>query len=242
MKNRTETPFERALLDATLEEYSEIPNCEDDIAVQLSARFVDKTKRLNQKTESKKWKYINTAWKRAVLIAIIAALLATSAMAIPAVRKAVIKFFLHDKGTHYEISFDPVQAASAPDCIETAYLPTYIPDGYQQKFKTVSIAAVSVGWQNARDWWICFDQVPMPEDYEDATRGGINAEGASAESINVDGFEVIKITDSEVVTYVWTNHEYMFTLMCEKEIPESEMRKIFSGVQANDNAVIDGAQ
>jgi len=53
---------------------------------------------------------------------------------------------------------------------------------------------------------------------------------------------VIKITDNEVITYIWTNHEYMFTLMCEKEIPELEMLKIFSSVQADDHAIIDGMQ
>ena len=82
----------------------------------------------------------------------------------------------------------------------------------------------------------------MPEDYENATRGGINSEGATAESTGINGFEVIKITDNEIITYIWTNHEYMFTLMCEKEIPESEMLKIFSSVQADDHAIIDGMQ
>ena len=53
---------------------------------------------------------------------------------------------------------------------------------------------------------------------------------------------MIKITDNEVITYIWTNHEYMFTLMCEKEIPESEMLKIFSSVRADDHAIIDGMQ
>ena len=236
MKSRAETPFERALIDATLEEYSDVPDCEDKIAIQLSDHFIRKTEKLNRKTVSKGWKYQNTVWKRVALIAILAAVLAASAMAIPAVREAIIKFFLHDEGTHYEVSFDPIQAASAPDSIETVYLPTYIPDGYQQEFKTVSIAAVSIGWHNANNWWICFDQVPMPEDYENATRGGINSEGATAESTGINGFEVIKITDNEVITYIWTNHEYMFTLMCEKEIPESEMLKIFSSVQADDLA------
>ena len=135
MKSRAETPFERALIDATLEEYSDVPDCEDKIAIQLSDHFIRKTEKLNRKTVSKGWKYQNTVWKRVALIAILAAVLAASAMAIPAVREAIIKFFLHDEGTHYEVSFDPIQAASAPDSIETVYLPTYIPDGYQQEFK-----------------------------------------------------------------------------------------------------------
>ena len=35
MKSRAETPFERALIDATLEEYSDVPDCEDKIAIQF---------------------------------------------------------------------------------------------------------------------------------------------------------------------------------------------------------------
>lgn len=108
MKSRAETPFERALIDATLEEYSDVPDCEDKIAIQLSDHFIRKTEKLNRKTVSKGWKYQNTVWKRVALIAILAAVLAASAMAIPAVREAIIKFFLHDEGTHYEVSFDPI--------------------------------------------------------------------------------------------------------------------------------------
>ena len=40
MKSRAETPFERALIDATLEEYSDVPDCEDKIAIQLSDHFI----------------------------------------------------------------------------------------------------------------------------------------------------------------------------------------------------------
>ena len=39
MKSRAETPFERALIDATLEEYSDVPDCEDKIAIQLSCGY-----------------------------------------------------------------------------------------------------------------------------------------------------------------------------------------------------------
>ena len=48
MKSRAETPFERALIDATLEEYSDVPDCEDKIAIQLSDHFIRKTEKLNR--------------------------------------------------------------------------------------------------------------------------------------------------------------------------------------------------
>ena len=163
-------------------------------------------------------------------------------MAFPSIREAIIKFFLHDEGTHYEFSFDPEQAANAPNCIETAYVPSYIPDGYSKSFETINIATVAIGWCNSDNWEIYYNQAPMPDDFKNSTRGGINAEGATTQSIGINGYEVIRIEDAEVVSYVWTNNEYMFTLMCEKAISEEEIEKIFNSVQADPNAVIDGAE
>lgn len=242
MHKENMTIFEQALLDATLEEFSDIPDNEDEIDVVFSLAFLAKSEKLIRNTERKTWRYINTTMKRVALIAVIAALLATTAMAFPTVRQAIIQFFLQDKGTHYEFSFDPEQAASAPDCIETVYVPTYIPNGYDQAFEAVNIATVAIGWCNSDNWWIYYNQAPMPDDYENATRGGINAEGATTQTIGIDNYEVIRIEDAEVISYVWTNNEYMFTLMCEKTIPEEETEKIFSSIQVNENAVIDGTE
>ena len=242
MSKKTMTPFEQALLDVTLEEFSDIPDREEEIDVTFSKAFVEKSERLIQNTQRKTWQYVNTTMKRIALIAIIAALLATTVMAFPTIREAIIKFFLHDEGTHYEFSFDPEQAANAPNCIETAYIPSYVPGGYDKAFETINIATVAIGWCNSDNWEIYYNQAPMPDDYENSTRGGINAEGATTQSVGINGYEVIRIEDAEVVSYVWTNNEYMFTLMCEKTIPEVEIEKIFNSIQADPNAVIDGAE
>ena len=111
-------------------------------------------------------------------------------MAFPSIREAIIKFFLHDEGTHYEFSFDPEQAANAPNCIETAYVPSYIPDGYSKSFETINIATVAIGWCNSDNWEIYYNQAPMPDDFKNSTRGGINAEGATTQSIGINGYEV----------------------------------------------------
>ena len=241
MSKKTMTPFEQALLDVTLEEFSDIPDNEEEIDVTFSKAFVEKSERLIQNTQRKTWHYTNTAIKRVALIAIIAALLATTAMAIPAIREAIIRFFLHDEGTHYEFSFDPEQAANAPDCIETVYYPTYIPSGYQLVFNTTTVASVSVGWSNSDDWYICYDQLPMPDDPENSTAGRLNSEGATTSSLVLNGYEVIRIEDENAIYYVWTNQEYMFDLICEKILPEEEIVKIFNSVQADPDAIIDGA-
>lgn len=240
--SKTRTPFKQALLDAVLEEFVDIPDSEDEIDVTFSPAFLEKSQRLIRNTERKSWRYVNTAVKRAVWVAILTALLVTTAMAIPAVREAIIRFFVHDEGTHYEFSFDPEQAANAPDCIETVYAPTYVPEGYDKAFETVNISTVAIGWCNSHNWWIFYDQAPMPDDPENDTRGGINAEGTTTQSVEINGYEVFRVEDAEAVFFVWTNNEYMFTLMCEKMIPEEEMEKIFSSIQIDVDAVIEGAE
>ena len=242
MNRKIMTPFEQALLDATLEEFSDIPDNEEELDVTFSPAFIARSETLIQNMQRKTWRYVNTTMRRLALIAIIAAFLATTVLAFPAIREAIIRFFLHDEGTHYEFSFGPEQAANAPDCIETVYAPSYVPDGYDKAFETINIATVAIGWCNSDNWWIYYNQAPMPDDYENSTRGGINAEGATTQSIGINGCEVIRIEDEEVVFYVWTNNEYMFTLMCEKTIPEEEMKKIFNSIQADPNAMIDGVE
>ncbi len=241
MRKKKMTTFEQALLDATLEEFADIPDQEEKIDMTLSPVFTAKAEKLIQNTQRKIWYYVNTTMKRIALIAIIAVFLATTAMAFPVVREAIIKFFIHDEGTHYEFSFDPEQAANAPDCIETVYYPTYIPEGYQLSFDTTTVASVAVGWRNSDDWWICYDQIPMPDDPEKHTIGDINAEGATTSSLVLSGYEVIRSEDAEAIYYIWTNHEYLFSLICDKVLPEEEIVKIFNSVQINPDAVIFGA-
>lgn len=239
MNKKTITPFEQALLDATLEEFADIPDDEGEIAVTVSPAFVAKSEKLIHHTQQKIWRYVNTTMKRIALIAIIAALLATTAMAIPAVREAIIRFFLHDEETHYEFSFDPEQAATAPDCIETVYVPTYIPHGYHEDFRVVDTPAVCIIWSNSEGNSIGYNQLPMPEDPNNSDWYGINSEGVTTETLYLNGYEVLSIYDDGTTTFVWTNNEYFFDLSCEDTVSPEEMQQIFYSIQIDENAVID---
>lgn len=237
------TPFEQALLDAILEEYSDIPSDEEVIDLELSADFVRRSELLIHKTQRKTWYYINTGLKRVLLVALIAALLATTVFAIPAVREKLLKFFAQNEGGYYSYTFDPEQAANVPHCIETAYYPTYVPDGYVLQFNVTSVAGVGVAWENPDELVIFYTQDFIPEDpqyYHES--GGINADGNTLTSIVLNGYEVIRGEDDEAIYYVWTNHEYLFTLICDKGLAEEEIVKIFESVQIDPNAEISGAE
>lgn len=234
------TPFQQALLDATLEDYAHIP--ENDTEINPSPEFSAKMKKLIRKADSRLWHFVNTTTKRIALFVLILVLLTTTALAIPAIKNAFISFFYHDRGTHYEFTLDPAQAATAPDQIETAYAPNYIPDGFSVSFDTVNISAVSIIWNSENGSWISFLQLPMPDDCENDTIGGINAEGVTLQKKEWNGYEVLCIDDEGAYIYVWTNHAYIFTLICEDAVSAEETRKIFDSIQPMKDAVILGAE
>lgn len=240
MSKNTLTPFKQALLDATLEEFADIPD-EDEIETAFSEKFISETSRLVQNSKRKSWHYVNTIFKRAILVAAVIALLATTALAIPPVREAIIRFFVHDEGTYFEFSFDLEQSTNVPELIETVYCPTYILDDYDELFRSVAVSGVIICWADPEGREILFSQYPMQDLSlsEYTTGGGINSEGTSTEFIYLDGYEVFRIEDNEVLTYVWTNHEYYFSLMSPGTLSEEEIQKIFLSVQIDENAVIE---
>lgn len=243
MSEKKTTPFEQALLDVTLEEFSDIPNKEDEIDVTFSPAFVAKSEKLIRDTQRKSWQYVNTGMKRIALIAIFAALLATTALAFPAIREAIIRFFIHDEETHYEFSFDPEQAATAPDCIETVYVPTYIPDGYCEDSKVIATPAVCIIWYNSEtDSWIDYEQLKMPDNLDSTDWYGINAENVTKERLYLNGYDILKIYDKDATTFIWTDNSYFYNLTCSNAVSQEEMQQIFCSIEVDEEAVVDGAE
>ncbi len=237
------TPFEQALLDATLEEFSDIPDREEEVDVSFSRVFIVKAEKLIRNSQRKAWQYVNTGMKRAVLVSIIAVLLASTALAVPAIREAIIKFFLQNEQTHYEFSFDPEQAAKAPECIETVYLPTYIPDGYQEDSKVITAPSVIVIWHNSEtDSWIDYEQMKIPDEPENTDWYGLNAENVKEERLNFNGYNVLSVYDTEISTYIWTDDSYFYNLTCSNTVSQAQMQKIFYSIEVDEDAVIVGLE
>lgn len=242
MNKQKMTPFEQALLDASLEEFADIPDNEDEINVTFSPVFTAKAEKLVRNTQRKSWRYVNTAMKRAALVAAIAALLVSTAMAIPAVREEVIRFFIREQGTHIAVAFDPKQAANAPECIETVYVPTYVPEGYQEDTRSASTSAVCAIWHDDSGNSIVYHQLPVSDDPSKSDQYGVHSEGAKMQMLYLNGYRILSIYDDNVASYVWTDHEYFYDLSCCNTVPQNEMMRIFASIAVDEDAAIEGAQ
>lgn len=242
MNKQKMTPFEQALLDASLEEFADIPDNEDEINVTFSPVFTAKAEKLVRNTQRKSWRYVNTAMKRVAVAAIVAVLLATTAMAIPAVREEVIRFFIREQGTHIAVAFDPKQAANAPECIETVYVPTYVPEGYQEDTRSASTSAVCAIWHDDSGNSIVYHQLPVSDDPSKSDQYGVHSEGAKMQMLYLNGYRILSIYDDNVASYVWTDHEYFYDLSCCNTVPQNEMMRIFASIAVDEDAAIEGAQ
>ncbi|MGN0999077.1 MAG: DUF4367 domain-containing protein [Faecousia sp.] len=228
-------PFEQALLDAVLEEYAGIPS-EEEIDIAFSSQFEEKNPSFVQKSRSRKKPRLSTGVRRAILIAAIIAALTITAMAAPAIREAIIKFFARNEGTHFEFDFDPEVAATAPKYIETAYKPYYIPEGYTLSNANVNFGAVMYDWKDSETSnYIGFTQIPIPL----GNTSGPNAEGVHTDVLNLAGYEVFYVEKYSVKTYCWTNNEYFFYLTCTEAISTEEMQRIFLSIAIDTETVIE---
>lgn len=224
MDKRIHPAFKQALLDAALEEFKDIP-AEKDIDPEFSEEFEawGQSMIASPKPAARP---LRKSLRRLILIAAILAALVTTAMATPAIREALIKFFAHNAGTHYEFSFDPEQAAAAPKTIEKEYAPTYIPEGYREDSYIVTDEVISRVWIAPTGRYLSFQQETIPKDSEGPHP---NAENVFVDTLLLNGYEVFLVRSSYYL-YHWTDNEYFYQLILDPSIPEEERIQVFNSI------------
>lgn len=237
MKKNTLTPFEQALLNVNLEEFEDIP-AESEINLELSPQFQAKADELIRRTYRQSNKRHVPLLRKVALVALIAGLLALTACAVPAVREAIINFFFRNEGTHYEFTYDPEQAATAPAKIEEVYAPVNIPDGFELMVNDISPSGVVLMWCNTDDVWINYIQGVIPDDPSLGDGGGFNSEGAVTEWITLGDCQVLRIEDDEWIHYAWTSSEYEFSLSCSDKSMEDELKEAYYSIQIDTDMLL----
>lgn len=223
------TAFQQAVIDSILAEYKDLPS-EDVLNEKASFDFQYWSIKLIKKTRNPYWYYVNTTVKKVILIAIIFSMLTMTAMAVPSIREAIIDFFFHNHGERYGITFDPQEAASAPDEIETAFFPVFLPEGYDVIVKNNTIASVYGIWVNDEDQKIYYSQYPLLDDATSDTWIGIDAEDVTRSSRVIGEYLVEFVWHDESYGLFWTDNAYVYSLELPNSISEEVMTEIFSSI------------
>ena len=230
MEKKKLPAFKQALLDATLEEFRDIPS-EEEIDLEFSEEFEAWAQELLKGPQKRGSRPRGKTLRRLIILAAILAALVTAALATPAIREALIEFFTHNRGTHYEFSFDPEQAATAPRTIETEYCPTYIPERFVEDTYLVTDAVITRIWKSDNGEYLAFSQETIPPDGEGPHP---DAEDVTVETIELNGYEVFVVRSGHCM-YYWTDNEYLYSLILDSSVPEEEQIRVFYSISPMEN-------
>lgn len=242
MTDCNRTPFQNALLDAALEEFADIPP-EDEIQLEFSPAFSAWAERLVDKSKGKTQHRGHMGIKRAVLIAAILAALTITAMAIEPIRQKIIQFITRDDGLSYTFEFDPEIVAQAPGTIETAYAPTYVPEGYCVSGENYTIAGVSKWYRNGTGDRLLYDQFPIPDDMQDVNGFHVDSEYSQKTVVVIGNYQLMQFNFEDQVILMWMDHQYYYNLEYDKNdiITEEEILKILDGIVVVEDVELIGA-
>ena len=226
---KTRPAFENAILDSVLSDFDDVPPSES-IGHEFSPEFELKAQKLIKKSGSNAWHCVNTAAKRLLIAAIIAALLTGTVLAVPALREGLIKFFIHDNGSMYFFTVDRDVIQNTPEEIETVYTLGYLPDGYDAIAECVCNKYVSFNYMNENSDIIWLDQELVTGDPRNTLGGLSDSERSTLEHIELNGYKVVRISHEDgEIEFLWTDNEYFFNLFCSNVSPD-EAEKIFFGI------------
>ncbi len=219
------TVFQKALLQSVLEEYDDLPR-ESELEDTFSDPFHEWAEGFIR--EQRPQRVRGRQILRAVLIAaVLLVLLAGTAMAIPAVREAIIDYLFHDYEKAIGITFDPAVAVTAPDKIVECYMLEYIPIEFELIIEDKYIESSSCWWANADRQLIVFQQNTIPDNPSNDSWLGIDIESDNKETMLIGDYLVDIIRMEEDYFLIWTNNSYFFTLKLPNTIDDDTMREIF---------------
>ena len=228
------TPFQQALVDSILSEYSSLP-AEEDLQHEFSPQFQKWAQKMIHKTRNPAWYYVNTTFKKVLIAAVILCILAATAMAIPAVREKIIDFFFTEHEERYGITFDPEAAATAPRQIGSVYTPTFVPDGYDLVDQNVTEFSVYSLWLSADSQLIYYTQDIIPENATNDSWIGIDAENAKRTSQIIGEYLVEIVWLEESYSLHWTDNAYIYSLELPNSISQETMAEIFNSIQPGES-------
>ncbi len=208
-----EEAVKNAVIECVLKRYTDVP-AEKEVNYTFFKKFEQWAKKLVEKTKERRYeaplRFSKKAIKIIALVAALIALLATTAMAVPTIREAIIGFFFYNRGESYGVTFDPEQVATAPDAIETVIIPTTIPAGFGVLLDDRTEAGVIIMWKNANGEYIFYSQSPVAKDASNDNWFGTDSERSTHTSCIIQGYKVEKLQNDEVYSVFWTDNSYFY--------------------------------
>lgn len=230
------TPFERALTDAVLDNFADVPVMDGAVELVPSPAFSHRMERRVRFEETRPVLRRLVGWL--LLVAAMLAVFArlhTAASPRPVVQTpyTIICF-----GDYYRFYFTRTGEAPKTEYMETVFEPTYIPRGYklQTDEAVTNFGFVCRHWKNAAGDHIFYDQFPIGDSicaapYWYTTQDALRR-------IEVNGYQVWRSWDEDWIFYFWTDDAYYYLLDVSDTRSAETAERILASIRENPNAEI----
>ncbi len=140
----TESEFDRAFREVVASEFKDIPLNEEEIDCTFSKKFERKMDKLIRTEKKIYWRFVNTAYKKAIIAAVVITLLLTGALSVSAVRKSIVHFIIEIYETFVSFAID----GEGTNEILHEYKFSSIPEGFTETNVLKDPAAINHEYVN----------------------------------------------------------------------------------------------
>ena len=171
----------------------------------------------------KKRPRLYTVGQRIAAVFIVFLLAGACIITVDATRTPGPYFFLKEVGDWFHILFDNGDVQNAPTSIETAYFPTYIPEGYEFDSNNRGHAMLTTIWVNSEGTRLLYDQMTL------SVENHIKKEDSV--EIAIANQRILYHVGNDRYIYYWCTEEYQFCItLLGKELPLDEIEKIINSI------------
>lgn len=164
--------------------------------------------------------------KKAILIAVIAAMLALTSCALAIIYRAEIAGFIeHVYEEYILVSSDDDDETEYPTKLEKIYEFTYIPEGYELKYKSVKKFVALWDYLNLNG-----ERLKIRQQWIGQTEFKVDINKGYSKAYTVNEIEIY-CREEDFNAYICQIGDYMIQIHYEGEHPETELPKIVAGIQ-----------
>lgn len=131
----------------------------------------------------------------------------------------------------YGITFNPEEAATAPNHIDQRVFPSLVPNDYSLIDQSVTPAMLSGFLISDEGTTIFYCQSPLPHDATADTWIGVDAEDTTRTSQIIGDYLVEIVRLEESYSLHWTDNSYVYSLELPNSISMEVMVEIFYSIQ-----------
>ena len=221
MHSKSNNLWKAAFREAVSLEFKDIPKDEELIHHCFSDKFERNMQKLIT-AASKNKLHVRIYHKRFAILVAVLSLLFITILSVSAIREPIVNILTEAYETFTEFFFE----GNTTDEINSEYIVSYIPEGFEEVDKYVESICISTTYKDSSG-----RKIELTQDITDGIAFSLDAEKGDTKKINISGKTVHLYTQKDFACAIWTEGQYLFTLTYDGEHDKEELYSIIASVK-----------